>query len=216
MRNSINSKISKIIEVAKQLPVFTLDDLTSVETNRKYLSILLSRHVKSGNVVRLKKGMYVTRDYLDRVDKSGRSVIYAEFISGILYEPSYLSLEYVLHQHGAITEMPTAITIVARKKTVSFKTPFGAYQYHSIKSSIFTGFTSKRDGDYLIFRASPAKALFDFLYFRKNNLINEKIIAELRLNLEVFHKNDKKELRRYIELEGSARMKNIFKTLWKN
>jgi len=216
MRNSRNSKISKIIEVAKQLPVFTLDDLASVETNRKYLSILLSRYVKSGKVVRLKKGMYVTRDYLDQVDKPGRSIIYAEFISGILYEPSYLSLEYVLHQHGVITEMPTAITIVARKKTASFKTPFGTCQYHSIKPLIFTGFTSKRDGDYLIFRASLAKALFDFLYFRKNNLINEKIIAELRLNLEVFHENDKRELRRYIELEGSIRMKNIFKILWKN
>lgn len=216
MRNSRNSKISQIIEVAKQLPVFTLADLTSIETNRKYLSILLSRYVKSGKVIRLKKGMYVARDYLDQVDKSGRSGIYAEFISGILYEPSYLSLEYVLHQQGVITEMPTALTMVARKKTVSFTTAFGAYRYHSIKSSIFTGFTSKRDGDYLIFRASPAKALFDFLYFRKNNLINEPIIAELRLNLEVFGKNDKRELRRYIELEGSRRMKNIFKILWKN
>lgn len=198
------------------MPFFTLDDLASIETNRKYLSILLSRHVKSGNVVRLKKGMYVTRDYLDRVDKSGRTSIYAEFISGILYEPSYLSLEYVLHQHGVMTEMPTAITVVARKKTASFATPFGAYQYHSIKPSIFTGFTSKRDGDYIIFRASLAKALFDFLYFRKVNLIDERIIADLRLNLEVFGENDKEELRRYIDLEGSIRMRNIFKTLWKN
>jgi len=216
MRNNRNSKISKIIEVAKKLPVFTLDDLASIETNRKYLSILLSRYVKSGNVIRLKKGMYVARDYLDYVDKSGRTSVYAEFISGILYEPSYLSLEYILHQHGVITEMPTAITAVARKKTASFTSPFGTYQYHSIKSLIFTGFTSKKDGDYLVFRASLAKALFDFLYFRKDNLINDKIIAELRLNLEVFHENDKKELRRYIELEGSKRMKNIFKTLWKN
>src|SRR3989344_961998 len=177
MRNNRNSKISKIIEVAKKLPVFTLDDLASIETNRKYLSILLSRYVKSGNVI---------------------------------------SLEYILHQHGVITEMPTAITAVARKKTASFTSPFGTYQYHSIKSLIFTGFTSKKDGDYLIFRASLAKAFFDFLYFRKDNLINDKIIAGLRLNLEVFHENDKKELRRYIELEGSKRMKNIFKTLWKN
>lgn len=216
MRNNRNSKISRIIEAAKQLPVFTLDDLASIETDKNYLRILLSRHVKSGNIIRLKKGMYVAREYLDRVEKGGRIRAYAEFISGVLYEPSYLSLEYVLHQHGVITEMPAAVTMIARKKTVSFVTPFGAYQYHCIKPPLFVGFMSKKDGDYVIFRASLAKALFDFLYLRKNQLANEAAVGELRLNLEPFTRGDKIELARYVDLEGSARMKNIHKILWKN
>lgn len=201
--------------MAGRLPVFTLDDLTSIETDRKYLRVLLSRHVKFGNVIRLKKGMYVARDYLDRLEKSGRTRAYAEFIAGVLYKPSYLSLEHVLYQHGVITELPATVTIVTRKKTAVFTTPFGIYQYHSIKPSLFTGFSSKRDGDYLIFRASLAKALFDFLYFRKGHLINKEVIGELRLNLETFNGEDKRELARYIDLEGTSRMKNIFKTLWK-
>jgi predicted transcriptional regulator of viral defense system len=215
MRNKGNTKIGKIIEVAKQLPIFTLDDLASIETDRKYLRVLLSRHVKSGNVVRLKKGMYAAQDYLDRVDKTGRAHAYAEFLAGVLYKPSYLSLEYVLHQHGVITEMPTAVTVVTRKKTASFTTPFGNFQYHSIKPSLFVGFTSKRDGDYLIFRASLAKAFFDFLYFRKNQLADESAISELRLNLEALNGSDKTELARYVELEGSVRVKKIHKILWK-
>ena len=215
MRNRGNSKISKIIGVANSLPVFTLDDLASIESDKRYLTMLLSRHVKSGNVVRLKKGMYVTRHYLDGLEKSGRAGAYAECISGIIYSPSYLSLEYVLHQHGVITELPVAVTLVSPKKTASFVTPFGVYQYHSIKPDLFIGFTSKRDGDYLIFRASLAKALFDFLYFRKNQLANEAAIGELRLNLEVMKRSDKAELARYVELEGSARMKEIHKILWK-
>ena len=159
--------------------------------------------------------MYVGRDYLDRVEKAGRMRVYAEFVAGILYKPSYLSLEYVLHQHGMITELPATVTIVTRKKTTTFKTPFGVYQYHSIKPLLFTGFLSKRDGDYLIFRASLAKALFDFLYFRKNYLTNKEAVSELRLNLEILSKEDKKELARYVDLEGTPQMKNILIMLFK-
>lgn len=216
MRNGKISKSGRIIRVAGRLPVFTLDDLASIESDKHYLRILLSRYVKSGMVRRLKKGLYVTKEYVDAVEKSGRVGAYAEFLSAVLYTPSYLSLEYVMHQHGLITESPVVVTAVARKKTASFSTPFGAYRYHTIKPALFTGFTSRRDGDYLIFRATAAKALFDFLYFRKNHLANADAIGELRINLGALQENDKQELRRYIDLEGSARMKSIFTTLWKN
>jgi len=216
MRNRKDSKSGRIIRIAGRLPVFTLDDLASIESGKSYLRILLSRYVKSGAASRLKKGLYVTKEYLDRIEKSGRADAYAEFLVAVLYTPSYLSLEYVMHQHGLITESPVVVTAVARKKTASFSTPFGVYRYHTIKQALFTGFTSKRNGDYLIFRASRAKALFDFLYFRKSHLANAKAIEELRINLDALQESDKQELARYIELEGSARMKNIFTTLWKN
>lgn len=214
--NKKNSKIGKIIEAAKRLPVFTLDDLASIETDRTYLRIALARYVKSGSVIRLKKGMYVVKDYIDNVEKTGRVRVYGEFLAGVLYKPSYISLEYVLHQHGIITESPLALTAVARKKTTSFSTLFGAYLYHTITPMLFTGFTSKRDGDYLVFRASLAKALFDFLYFRKHNLTTGENIKELRLNLGMLNKDDKRELAKYVELEKSSRMKTIYKNLWKN
>lgn len=216
MRNTGNTKISKILKVAKGLPVFTLDDLASIETNKEYLRILLSRHVQVGTVVRLKKGLYVAKEYLNGVEKAGRLPVYAEFLTNILYEPSYLSLEYVLHQHSVITESPMTVTAVSRKKTSTFRTSFGTYAYHSIAPTLFTGFTTKRDGEYLISRASLAKALFDFLYFRKMLLTSAEVVKELRLNLNSVSKRDKIELAGYIALEGSARMKNIYRILWKN
>lgn len=201
--------------MAGRLPIFTLDDLASLETNKTYLRTLLARYAKSGVIMRLKKGAYVAKEYLDRVEKTGSLREYAEFLAGVLYEPSYLSLEYILHQRNIITESPVAVTVITRKKTASFKTPFGVYQYHSIAPALFTGFTTKREGDYLIFRASAAKALFDFLYFRKSGLITAAAIKALRLNLGGLRKSDKKELARYIKLEGSSRMKKILETLWK-
>ena len=67
-------------------------------------------------------------------------------------------------------------------------------------------------------KATRAKALFDFLYLRKNLLLDEKAVKELRLNLDNINAGDMRELKRYINLEGSGKMKNIFNLLaqiWK-
>ncbi len=39
MRNNINSKISQIISVAKGLPRFDFDDLSSIEKDKKVLEV---------------------------------------------------------------------------------------------------------------------------------------------------------------------------------
>lgn len=220
MRNRADSKIQNILAKASTLPLFTLDDLASIETDRTYLKILLSRHEKSGGVFRLKKGTYVTRAYVDVIEKSDRVTAYAEFLAGVLYAPSYVSLEYILHQHGIITESPVHITAISKNKTTAFSTRFGRFQYHSIAPKLFCGFTTRRDGDFLIRRASPAKALFDYLYFRKRYIPDERAVEELRLNLDDFGRAEQKEFAGYVVLEGSARMKKIAemifdKKIWK-
>ena len=46
---------------------------------------------------------------------------YLEFLAGALYTPSYLSMEYVLHGHGMLTDMPVAFTAATKKKTAKKK-----------------------------------------------------------------------------------------------
>lgn len=214
MRNKGKSKISVIFSVAEKLPFFTLDDLASIETNKTYLKILLSRYEKSGKAVRLKKGVYVAKNYLEDLEKSGRISAYSEFLSGVLYQPSYLSLDYILYKHNILTEAPINFTAVAKKKTTSFSNRFGAFFYHKIKPDLYCGFETVREGGFMIFRATKAKALFDFLYFRKHGIINKDAAGELRLNLEVFDSKDKKELKSYIKKEGSKKMKEIYHYLF--
>ena len=220
MRNEKISKIQSILQATRSLPLFTLDDLVSIESDKNYLKILFSRHGKSGSVVRLKKGTYVTKAYVDAVEKSGRLPVYAEFLASVLYAPSYLSLEYVLHQHGIITELPAVITAVAKKKTASFATPFGTYRYHSIAPALFSGFTTTRDGDYHIARASKAKALFDYLhlrplpaYLRKPKL---NLAEELRLNIEEFPDIDREEFGHFAEESQSRKMTDILNNFRSN
>lgn len=214
MRNKENSKIQRILRVVATLPLFTLDDLASVETNKTYLKILFSRHQRAGSVVRLKKGTYVTKDYVHWLEKSGRVASYVESLASALYSPSYVSGEYVLHQHGVITEFPVAITAVSTNKTATLNNQFGRFRYQSITEKLFTGFEIKRDDDLLIFKASPAKALFDYLYFRKRHLSNPKAIEELRLNVEELSPAVRRECFAYAAREGTDRMKIILKTIF--
>ncbi|MEO0097843.1 MAG: hypothetical protein ABIK78_07100 [candidate division WOR-3 bacterium] len=195
--------------LVKTLPYFSIEDLISFEKNKHYLKILFSRYEKSGKLIRLKKGMYVTKEYVDDLEKQGKISTFLEFLSEILYSPSYLSLEYVLYQHNLLTEIPKNFTAITKKKTTFFSNKFGNFFYHKIKDKLFYGFETIKEGDFIIFKARKAKALFDFLYLRKNEILNEDSFKELRLNLREISKKDKKELENFIKLDGSKKMKKI-------
>ena len=210
MRNDTNSKIKTIFDSAKKLPVFSLDDLASVETDRHYLRVLLSRYEKSGKAIRPKRGRYVSKEYMDDVEKRGLASAYLEFLAGALYTPSYLSMEYVLHEHGMLTDMPVAFTSATTKKTASISNALGTFRYHTLKDDLYSGYELANVGEFSIAKATKCKALFDFLYFRKHIIVNKESFDELRLNLENFTVNDKEELLEYVKKEESKKMKTIY------
>ena len=214
MGNSYEPKIRQIISLAEHLPYFRLDHLAGIENDKNYLKTLFFRYKKAGKLVSLKKGMYVTKEYIDTIQKSGVFPSYIEFISGILYEPSYLSLDYVLYQHNVLTEIPVNFTLISKKKTARFSNRFGIFFYHKMKSNLFCGFEILHKGDFTIYKATKAKALFDFLYLRKNAIFDRSSAKALRLNLEAFDASDKKEFMGYIKIEGSKKMAEIFKYLF--
>ncbi|MEK7190095.1 MAG: hypothetical protein AAB666_03930 [Patescibacteria group bacterium] len=215
MRNKKIPKIKYIFDLAKKLPYFSFDDLISVENDRIYLKILFSRYENAGKVVRLKKGLYVAKEYLDNLEKKGRLSAYIELISNILYDPCYLSLDYILYKHNMLTEVPVNFTLVSSRKTKTLVNILGRFFYHKIKKDLFCGFTAARkDRDFMILEATKAKALFDFLYFRKNFLSNKESVEELRLNLDNFTIKDKAELKSYVKIEKSKKMKIIINYLF--
>lgn len=214
MRNDDNSKISEIISAAKKLPCFSLNDLAVFETNKTYLKILLGRYAKAGKIIRLKKGLYVVKDYIDNLEKKGYFSHYLDFLSGVLCEPSYLSLDYVLYKHNLLTDVPYNFTAITKKKTATFSNKFGNFLYYKIKDSLFCGFELVKEGKFSFFRASKVKALFDFLYLRKNILPVKEAVKELRLNVENLNRADLKELKKYAAMEGSKKMEEIINNLF--
>ena len=212
MRNDdIRSK--RILKLTEALPLFGAADLAPIGEQREYLNIILSRYVKRGTMLHLRKNLYVTKSYLDNTERRGIFSSYVEFTANKMYPPSYLSLDYVLHEHNMLTEIPQNMTSVGLRKTDHFSNNLGNFIYHKIKEELYLGFKVVKKGDFSILKATKAKALFDFLYLRKRLLVDKRAVEELRLNLDEVTENDFKELEGYVETERSLRMKEILNWL---
>ncbi|MBI2410572.1 MAG: hypothetical protein HYV32_01575 [Candidatus Kerfeldbacteria bacterium] len=216
MRNNRNSRIHTIYEVVKNLPAFTLADISPIEQDTTYLKILLGRYAKKGKLVRLKRGLYVAPEYIDRLEKTQRFNGYKSFLANLLYEPSYLSLEYMLFEYHLLTEMPVHYTSISTRKTQTFQNAFGQFNYHSIKSGLFHGFTKKMIGGFSVQQATKAKALFDFLYLRQHLLFDATAIDALRINTDQLTQKDKKEFRSFIKQAQSKHLQDIGKYMIEN
>ena len=200
----------RIRSLIERLPIFTLENLKVFNLNENYLRIFLSRETKTERVIRLKKGVYTSKKFIEKIKGRGRYSDFLEFLACKIYSPSYLSLDYVLYENNLLTEMPVNFTLITKNKTATFSNKLGNFIYHKIREDLFYGFkVIKKDG-FFILKATKAKALFDFLYLRKNLLLNKKTVKELRINTEELTSKDKKELKKYIEKERSQAMKRIY------
>ena len=112
---------------------------------------------RSGEIVRMKKGLYVpgTRPGEEpRVDPL--------VLSGLIYGPSYISLETALSWHGLIPERVDEITCMTSKRAKVFRTPVGRFTYTPINEDAFpvgVRLESGRGGSWYL--AEPEKALCD-------------------------------------------------------
>lgn len=106
-----------------------------------------------------------------------------EDVSGIIYAPSYISLESALSRRGILSQIPQILTCITTKLPRKFSTGFGAIEYHQLKKEYFWGFI--QEGKHFI--AEPEKALLDYLYFkRKKDQL--QACSELDLNALNFRK----------------------------
>lgn len=179
----------KQLENLSYFDLETLAQVTELEGNTLYKNI--SRWIKQGSIIQLKRGLYTTQNFASKQDAGS----YLEFISNKLRYPSYLSLEYVLGKYQILTESVYTYTSVTQKSTRVYANTLGVFSYRSISSVLFTGFKIVKENDFEIAIASKSKALFDFLYlkFYRKSKISREMIDEQRLNLDEFTKEEIKD-----------------------
>jgi predicted transcriptional regulator of viral defense system len=215
MKEKKENKSAEIKKAVEKLPFFEISDLSPLSNNRNFLKVLFYRMSKRGELHSLKKGFYASDKFIETIKREGLFNEYVEFVGNVIYRPSYLSLEYVLEKYGVLSETVNSITLVSEKKTNKFFNDLGVFSYRKIKKSLFLGFEIQKKENFLIAEATLAKAMFDFLYFRKNILSSKSQMEELRLNLDNFSKKDFKELEMYVKLEKSKKMKELYNYLIK-
>ena len=207
----------------ERIPYFTITGFKQVlnanESDIQRVREMLSRWVKMGHIIRLKKGVYMTRRFYE-LHQSHAS--FRPMVSSIILPQSYVSLEYILQRDGVLTEITYPTTAVTPKNTRTIENVLGTFAYRHIKLPLYTGFSQEVFFGIYFNQASVAKALFDYFYLRPlpRGLRKHKInlAEELRLNLDELSSEVRDEFEIYIDLSDSPKMKfiheNLRRTIW--
>lgn len=207
----------------EKLPYFTItgfkQTLNIHESDTQQVRENLARWVKQGHLIRLKKGVYMTRQFYERHQNQAD---FRPAISAIITPQSYVSSEYMLQRAGILTEVTYPITAVTIKNTSQVENALGTFSYRHIKPTLYTGFSQETFLGVIFNQATVAKALFDYFYFRplprplRTQQIN--LAEELRLNLAELPLEVRDEFQTYVELSASPKMtfihENLRRTIW--
>jgi predicted transcriptional regulator of viral defense system len=192
-------------------PFFTINNVKTLFSDLKDADLrdMLWHWVESGFIIRLKRGEYVTRSYFEA--HKGTDA-YLEYMANNLVAPSYLSDVYVLSQHNFLTEITYPITSITLKTPRIIDNVLGHFIYRNVKSELFNGYeTIEYEKNRYIYKATLAKAFFDYIYLRQHSFIlNDNYIDSLRFNWDVLIASDIQELSRYTNVIKSKKTKALF------
>ena len=137
--------------------IFSTKDVALLrgEEREDTVSIRLNKYVRSGKMIRVRRGLYAKDKNYDKFELATK-----------IYTPSYISFETVLANAGVIFQFYGQIFVasyVTRDVIVDDKT----YAYKRIRDSILTNHTGvEAKNNYHV--ASPERAFLDVVYSNKD------------------------------------------------
>lgn len=149
------------MNVLEQFGVIPIDyaTLLTAFVNYKSPKDKIAVLVKRGDLIRLKKGLFVAAP---KVHKQSLS---KELIANHIYGLSYLSFESALSFYGLIPERVYSIRSVTLKRAKQFSTPIGVFDYVTVPANYFNiGIRQEVINNQFAFLiASPEKAICDMI-----------------------------------------------------
>ncbi len=115
----------------------------------------IHRMVSKKLLLKLSKGFYANSFSLPSLEEA----------AGVLYPPSYISLESALFMHGISEQTPHVLTCISINKTKTFHTDIGEISYSHVKKELFFGYEFSDQ----FFLAFPEKAVLDYVYIQRKN-----------------------------------------------
>ncbi len=186
-----------LIEQLKSLPYFGKEAIHQLGKQfglkNTTVDTYISRFIKRKEIIPLKNGLYVSADFFN---KNRSDISYSFYLANILRTPSYVSSWAALQYYNLTTESIYTITSITLKVTRDYKTRAGTFSYQSIKKELFSNFSLVKGvpdstaGKFDFFIASPAKALFDLLYFKTHQFRGAQfedikiLVEEMRIDIE--------------------------------
>lgn len=177
---------------------FIKDALSEYKNPRVKINDLM----KKGEIIRVKKGLYIFGEPLAREPYS------KETLANLIYGPSYISLEYALSFYGLIPERVETVTCVTNKRKKNFHTPLGNFSYRYINPSIYSPCITLYEVNqyHSILIATKEKALSDMLYFSDKmsdkDELEQYLFESLRLCRDDMKGFNRKKVKKLAQLYG--------------
>lgn len=132
----------------------------------------ISAWLKSGELIRVKKGLYVFGEQIAQAPFS------QEILANLIYGPSAISLSYALAFYGLIPERVSTVTSITSHRHKEFHTPVGSFSYYHLsplKYSVGIELATSNNRQFLM--ASAEKALCDQIFIFDKHLKLDSLTA---------------------------------------
>lgn len=196
----------------KKIGIFNTADIAmTLGGTRNSRNALIKRAIKSGDIINVRRGLYVISNDLSQ------NPISQYAISQRIYGPSYVSMESALSYHGWIPEAVYVCTCTSYKKSCVFDTPLGLFSYRRVPQSLFFSAVDRvcdKAGD-IFFVATPAKALCDYVYVKLLSWKISDAMESLRIDGDFVRKVKRSDLVRLAANYNNSRIKKFLKS-WIN
>ncbi len=168
-------KWDELLQIVGRDPVFHSRLLSAGDVDLTDLGRQLSRWVKSGNLIQLRRGVYALAERYQKISP------HPFLVANRMKRASYVSLQSALGYHGLIPEYVPSVISVTTGRPENLSNPLGAYIFKHIKKSLFFGYKAYDLGDrQSAFIALPEKALLDLVYLTPGADLPD-YLRELRL-----------------------------------
>jgi predicted transcriptional regulator of viral defense system len=177
-------KWSELLKMVGREPFFHSSLLKSGPVSMADLGKQLSRWVKAGSLIQIRRGLYAFSD--DR----GQAQPHPFALANQMKRGSYISLQSALAYYHLIPEYVAQVTSITTGRPETVSNPLGDYIFKHVKKAFFFGFqTMEMVKGQTAFIARPEKALLDLVYLTAKIDLPE-YLQELRLQNTAILKGD--------------------------
>lgn len=154
-------KFADLLRVLDSEPIFETALLLAGEVSANDVRRQLSRWVRSGRILQLRRGLYTLAPPYQKVKP------HPFVIANYLVRGSYVSCQSALSYYGLIPEYTPLYLSVAAARAARWETPFGVFVFRTIQKGWVCGYQLlDLGGRQKAFIAKPEKALLDLIYLQ--------------------------------------------------
>lgn len=152
-------KLATLLATVGDEPVFETGFLLAGDVDPTDVRRQLSRWVRSGQLVQLRRGLYALAPPYRKAEP------HPFLVANRLVRGSYVSLQSALAHHGLIPEHVPVITSVTTGRPQRRENGFGSFEYHHCRADRLGGYRSIEvaPGQEALV-ATPARALADLIH----------------------------------------------------